>query len=243
MLKLRSLGGPLRLLAVASLVVLGLAGPTRAQSVPFGTFVQAGPGRPFSFTGDTSTTSASFVATSTPVTFMFYVNTAFAPAFTAIQANLELSGTLAAKATPAGVGLITQNIDQFSSFKITDSMNRTILGASPFTGAITGVANATTVNLTSKQPEGNTLQFFSDYSPGVSLVLQDSVTFVLSSLTTPLSINPTTGFLNNFSSGISGTFSAVVPEPASVALMGLGLAGIPTAHILRRRRKAASRAV
>lgn len=101
-----------------------------------------------------------------------------------------------------------------------------------FIDTVTGSGNS--VVMQASQPPGS-VNFNSGVIPAGNLALGRGMAFSLSSVDPDLAI--VAGSIGSFTAAISGTFSAenrVVPEPATMVLMGLGMLG---AGVARRRRQ------
>jgi hypothetical protein len=248
------------------LAVVVLAAPARAASIQFANFTQTTPGQLNFFTSDnpTSTPGFSFSAVET-VNFTFTVP-GVSPAVHTAQ--LSVYGfTYTSSPTPLGSSAATtplvqpmSQITELSVIDTTDHSNLLSMNIPPGPGtgpdgnlvintAATGSYSATTAN-------GDKVAYTSDYltfNPGVaSLNLLISGFFTNSSGTTPVipSIVAVTGsggtsnFISAFWASLdSGTFTAdvkagVVPEPASLAMLGTGTLAIAGLSVVRRKRAA-----
>ena len=97
---------------------------------------------------------------------------------------------------------------------------------------IIGLVGATT---------GSTLSASVTYTDGAILdatghsLLQGEFSWSLLDVTDPFSIDPVTGFLKTFRANATGQFTATVPEPGTLVLLGLGAIGL--AAYARRKQK------
>lgn len=222
-----------------AVVGLMLAAAPAAQAQNFATYSLQNQGTPFKFTSTSN--AASLTATSVPVTFSFLKGKY---AGQTISANLMINATTTTKAMngPIDQPLINQN-GSLSEIKFTANGDQTINGMTVtggstlldvnFTGSL--IQNlAGTANLVSSVMAGDTLMYSSQYLRfGNNAENSFSLGLTVKPATLSLGSN---GFLKNFSAGGSGPFAgAVVPEPSTALLMGLGLLAIPAVASRRRR--------
>jgi len=185
--------------------------------------------------GETSTSPASFTATRSGSSTTLSASdvqvsiTNLNGVGTSLSAFFSLSATSdSAAATDAG-GHITQNFD--GSFHIYSGAGMT--GTNYLSGAFddTVFGAGTGAAASASTAGGSTsLSFTSDVIPTLALPRAMSLSFT--------DVSPALAVVNNsidrFSSNVAGTFSAAVPEPASVVMLGFGVGVV---GILVRRRK------
>lgn len=241
-----------RFLAPAlALVAVAVATPAQAQTpgipVTFAQFTQArGQGNPFVFTDNN--TSATLTATaSTQVNFEFVIDGPGLPLDNQ-RATLSLttSTTAPAVTVPATNGV---NIEQPFNGGLTLSIIRNsdganLLTATSTTAILNGEQGSRSAGLQSSTNAGDNLVFTSQFI-NFSQSQQRSLALAFTSLITTgtnAGLTLTGAFVDSFTAAGAGSFSAdninVIPEPASMVMMGLGLAAIPGLAIARRKRAA-----
>jgi hypothetical protein len=132
---------------------------------------------------------------------------------------------LSLSATSVGAAqLIAGFVEQaFSgSFSITNGGSTNYLSGT-FTDAVFGSGSGLTLSASNGAP-GESVSFTSNVIPNIDLGGTEAIDLSFSNVIPPVSI--VSGSLNSFTSSISGNFSADVPEPNSLVLMGVGLLGL-----------------
>ncbi len=236
-----------RFLAPAlALVAVAVATPAQAQiPVTFAQFTQAaGQGNPFVLTDNT--TSATLTA-STQVNFEFLILGPGLP-IDDQRATLSLttSTTAPAVTVPTTNGV---NIEQPFNGGLTLSIIRNsdganLLSATSNTATLGGQQNARSAGLQASTNSTDNVVFTSQFL-NFSRSQERALALAFSSLLTRGTnggLTLTGLFVDSFTASGAGTFSAdninVIPEPASMVMMGLGLAAIPGLAIARRKRAA-----
>lgn len=225
----------LAMLATATL----LAGDAQAQSSAnfFSSFTQRGTGTPFSYTRTSPGMGGPLPALIEATAQVdFRVNNASylsMPGPTIYDdVTFKLIGESSAMATTTVIGSTTlKSQDGFSGMFSIMSGGTNLLSGTFTEGTLLQTASneaALSIGLAS-------------FSSDIFLPLTDE-RFTLS-LSGPFgSLIPDSGAFQDFDAGVSSTFTAaVIPEPATLAMAGLGVLGLPMAlRIARRRRTATS---
>lgn len=234
----------------AFLAAIGLAilspGMARAQEIAsFFAF-----GRPLSYTSTGG--SATLMANSSNVIFGFDTGPL---SDIPIDATLSYMATTSSSVEPDAVpisgnsqliadtspGAITFTADEAVSAGGTSIAAGDTLLTVSFTNALLRPDTNTTASIQAADGEaavaGPPIQTVNISSPvlGISFI-DESFSLALNSIQPALSVPTSDGFFNDFTSQFAGSFSGAIPEPASLALFGVGLIGLPTALAVRRRR-------
>ena len=236
------------ILALVSLATLCGTQAASAASIYFAEFRAASKGSPYAFTVDKTNTTATFAAT-TPVIFNFSnVNGAPSQAY---NATLTLSSTTTAadvetKVPHTSITTEGQPINNHSTIAITyfdpvAHKTENLLTAI-FTGTLGGLKGSTSGGLTASQTGGNFVSFSSDFlnfSKASKENLSLAFTAILDSIKNDKGLMKGPKFLVPFTAAGTGTFGAqgvtAVPEPATLAMFGVGLLGVPMLRLVRRK--------
>lgn len=212
-------------LAALALVVSFATG-AQAQSSGFATFNQSGNGNPISYTttggglpvvlsgstaGNFDVTNLGFLAAPGPDEFP--------------NASLAFTATSNSVATNPAAGVFVQ--DGFSgTFSIVS--NGTNLLSSTFSNATLSQAGGGGATFTIRSEGSSSDIFLPLFDETFSFTFANAPAFMISN-----------GAFQNFSSNVGASFSAqVIPEPATLAMAGLGIFALPLAVRVARRRRA-----
>jgi hypothetical protein len=98
-----------------------------------------------------------------------------------------------------------------------------------------GSLNASSIGI----PPPNEVFFDTHGFVQLDATMEEALSLSFTAISPLLGLNLSTGFLNDFTASGTGTFSAteqeVIPEPGTMVLAGIGLAGIAAAGCLRRK--------
>jgi len=219
-----------------------LAGAASAQSTTFAQFLNLSGGKPFEFTNN----GGSFSGTAdTNVVFGFSNDNPFLvdSSLEGETVDAELSMSLTTSTFGTSNGTVVQTIDSGTiTFTATEAtgpiaIGDTLLSVSFTGGILTGDKGTSSPGLVSV---GSSVTYSSD--PDIfdfTDVALENFALSFSGSSTPFELAGSSGssFLKSFNANGSGTFAAAVPEPATIAMVGAGLLGVPVL-MLRRRRKA-----
>lgn len=226
--------------AMAGLGVLIAAGTASADPVQFATFNQVGNDKPFTFTNTGA--GATFTA-STQVSFNFTGIPGLPAELTGDQsATLTLTAT-ASSPTIVNGPIFDQPLNNavLSFTRNAPSGGLTNLLTVNFSGLLSGRNGSRAATVDASNTSGDTVLFtssFLDFSQTISRSLALGFSAV-----TPMISNGPGGFLASFTASGVGTFSSepppfvnAIPLPASIVMLGAGLAGVPVASLFRRKK-------
>lgn len=226
--------------AMAGLAVLIAAGTATAQPVQFATFNHPGNQKPFTFT---NTGSGGTFTASTQVSFNFTGIPGLPAELTGDQnATLTLTATASTPATANGT-LFDQPLNSavLSFTRNSPSGGLTNLLTATFSGVLSGRNASLAATLDASNTSGDTVVFTSSFL-NFSQTISRSLALAFSAVT-PMISNGPGGFLASFTASGVGTFSSepppfinAIPLPASIVMLGAGLAGVPVASIFRRKK-------
>jgi hypothetical protein len=137
----------------------------------------------------------------------------------ATPALFTLSATNVTPATVDATGHITENFA--GTFSIFSGAGQTGTNYLSGTFSDTAFGQGTALTLSASFP-GSLLSFTSDVIG--ALLPPRGMSLAFTDVTPGLSV--VDGTLDSFNSNVAGNFSAAVPEPTSVALLGIGLSGL-----------------
>jgi PEP-CTERM motif len=207
--------------AATTALVLAAAVPAHATVVL--TFGQTESGRTIAATPNADDTVTTLTGTDVPVTITQIMADIAQP----IDADLRLNATSTGPAGSAG-GIVTQAFS--GTFLIAAGAINFLSGS--FTDAVFGSGSDLTLTVSNAAP-GEAVSLTSGVIPLADLAGAEAISLSFANVTPPVSIAGQT--LGGFTSSISGDFSASVPEPMTLALLGLGICGLGA--VRRRWRK------
>jgi hypothetical protein len=211
------------LAGVAITALIGLAAPAANAAVIL-TFGQIGAGDTITGTVNGTATATDITGSNIPVDIDEILGGVPVAGF------LDLSAASSGAAATAG-GFTTQTYT--GSFSITSAIGGggTNFLSGTFNDAVFGAGSSLTLSVSNGSP-GETADFTSSVIPLKDLGNPRGIALSFSDVHPSVGIDGTT--LAAFTSSVAGDFSANVPEPASLALLGVGVLGIGFAS--RRRR-------
>jgi hypothetical protein len=231
---------------VASLMVGSVA---HAALFQFADFHLINANQPLSFTNNSPTASATLQALGVgvpppgvPVVFNFTSQSGISTVDRAATLMINPIGTLpTTMAAIVSGSLLDQPINPLTFSIIETATGKNLLTMSATSGDLIGITGSATGSLGGTK----TNVYTSDYATFGSSA-SESFNFGLGTISPPLSV-AANGFLNSFVANVNGQFSVdnagftpKVPEPASAALVGIGLLSITVVTALKRRRKGTS---
>jgi len=159
--------------------------------------------------------STTITATNVPIDITQIIAGATGPAFFTLNAASSGAATTSSNN-------VTQNFS--GTFSITNGATNFLSGS--FSDAVFGALGGPSLTLSASQPP-DTVSFNSNVIPVGLLGLSRGISLGFANVTPLVGITGTS--LSSFTSSVAGTFSAnvgVVPEPASLLLLGSGLAAL-----------------
>ena len=212
--------------AAAAAAAAGLGMASMAQAAVILTFGQTSDASTITAANNAADTMTTITGTGVAVTI-----SQFAGAGAPISAFLNLSLASQDAASSFG-GQILQAFEGTASFTSLADGGGTNYLSVVFTDFVFGTGGGSSLTLSASEPPG-TVTFTSSVLPSSILADPRALGFGFADVTQPAAMIGST--LQGFTSSVSGTVSAAasaIPEPASMALLGAGLAGLGA---LRRR--------
>jgi hypothetical protein len=188
-----------------------------ANAVPIIQFAQTSNSNTITATANAADTATTLSGTNVAVNVAQNLGGVTGPAF------LDLNATSSDSAVAVGTGALQHYNGSFSVFTGA-GMTGTNLLSGTFTDAALGVGSALVLAIGAPP---DTLALTSSLIPAAELVNPDAAAFSLTNVLPPISIVGTT--IQSFTATVAGNVSSsasAVPEPASLALLGVGLLGL-----------------
>lgn len=220
--------------AVAILACLWAASSALATPIEFGNFHLLNANQPLSVTNNGGI-SETLQALSVPVVFNFTAQSGLS--------SVDRSATLTINPPPSVLpaivagSLLDQPFHPTSLSIIENGTGKNLLTMLATNGELVGISGAQNASVSG----ASTSVFSSDYATFTSPFSQ-SFNLGLATLSAPLTVGPG-GFLNSFTSNLNGQFTVDsagftpnVPEPASVALFGVGILAVAARGLRRQSR-------
>jgi PEP-CTERM motif len=221
------------LIAATALAGLALAIPAHADEIIL-TFGQMDPGKPITGTVSGSPASATTISgTAIPVTITELFNLPPENAFFTLMANSVGAATSIILPGTPPTTFVTQPFSGTFSFNTLASGLGTNILSGTFSDATFGSGTSLTLSV-SDETAGESVTFASSVLPAADLMAPQGISLSFVGVSPPVSLDGTT--LGPFVSGVSGQFSATVPEPMTLGILGVGIAGL---GYVRRQRRAA----
>ena len=218
--------------ATAALSITTLA---HAQTSLFANFQQIGADKSFQFINTGSNTSSFITSVTVPVNFFYRAPNSSGTIDTALPANLTITSIVNGTATVSAptISQKLQSVEMvFTGTGAVTGNLLTILNTS--TGTLGGILGDSGAGLEETHGVSGGVVNYSSAYLDFSASTQRNYSLALNNLT-PALADGGNGYLAGFTSNATGQFAsnAIVPEPSTVILLGLGGLGL----IARYRRK------